>query len=82
VIWSEEAFGKPFHDTFWQTETGAMMITNYPGMEVKPGSMGKPFPGITGRRARSQDLRADHRAGQGGPDRVQARLAVACSGPT
>jgi len=46
VVWSEEAFGRPFLDTFWQTETGAMMITNYPGMPVKPGSMGKPFPGI------------------------------------
>jgi acetyl-CoA synthetase len=48
VIWSEKNFGKPFHDTFWQTETGAIMITNFPGMKVKPGSMGKPFPGITG----------------------------------
>ncbi len=47
VIWSEKAFGQPFYDTFWQTETGAMMICNYPGMKVKPGSMGKPFPGIT-----------------------------------
>ena len=46
VVWSEGAFGKPFHDTFWQTETGAMMIANYPGMDIKPGSMGKPFPGI------------------------------------
>ena len=48
VIWSERIFGKPFHDTFWQTETGSIMITNFPGMKVKPGSMGKPFPGITG----------------------------------
>ncbi|MBZ5628737.1 MAG: AMP-binding protein [Acidobacteriia bacterium] len=47
VIWSEEAFGKPFHDTFWQTETGSIVITNFPGMPIKPGSMGKPFPGIT-----------------------------------
>jgi acetyl-CoA synthetase len=47
VHWSIEAFGKPFHDTFWQTETGSIMITNLPGMSVKPGSMGKPFPGIT-----------------------------------
>ncbi len=47
VVWSEEAFGKPFHDTFWQTETGCMVITNFPGMRVKPGSMGRPFPGIT-----------------------------------
>ncbi|MBN2272733.1 MAG: acetate--CoA ligase [Bacteroidales bacterium] len=48
VIWSEKNFGKPFHDSFWQTETGSIMISNYPGMKVKPGSMGKPFPGITG----------------------------------
>ena len=47
VVWSEEKFGLPFQDNFWQTETGAQMIANYPGMKVKPGSMGKPFPGIT-----------------------------------
>jgi len=47
VIWSQAAFDMPFLDTFWQTETGAIMIANYPGMEVKPGSMGRPFPGIT-----------------------------------
>jgi acetyl-CoA synthetase len=46
VIWSQEAFGRPFHDTFWQTETGCIVITNLPGMTIKPGSMGKPFPGI------------------------------------
>jgi acetyl-CoA synthetase len=46
VIWSEKVFGKPFYDTYWQTETGSIMITNFPGMKVKPGSMGKPFPGI------------------------------------
>lgn len=48
VKWSEKVFGKVFHDTYWQTETGSIMIANYPGMKVKPGSMGKPFPGITG----------------------------------
>jgi acetyl-CoA synthetase len=48
VIWSEKIFGKPFHDTFWQTETGSIMIANFPGMKVKPGSMGKTFPGISG----------------------------------
>jgi acetyl-CoA synthetase len=47
VIWSQEVFEKPFHDSYWQTETGSIMITNYPGMPVKPGSMGKAFPGIT-----------------------------------
>ena len=48
VVWSDRNFGKPFLDTFWQTETGSIMISNFPGMKVKPGSMGKPFPGITG----------------------------------
>lgn len=47
VLWSAEAYGLTFHDTFWQTETGSIMISNYPGMKIKPGSMGKPFPGIT-----------------------------------
>ncbi len=46
VLWSEKAFGRPFHDTYWQTETGSIVISNYPGMKIKPGSMGKPFPGI------------------------------------
>ncbi len=46
VIWSEKVFGIPFLDTYWQTETGSIMITNFPGMKVKPGSMGKSFPGI------------------------------------
>lgn len=47
VIWSKEAFGLPFLDTYWQTETGSIVISNYPGMKIKPGSMGKAFPGIT-----------------------------------
>jgi acetyl-CoA synthetase len=46
VLWGREAFNLDFHDTFWQTETGAIMITNLPGMKVKPGSMGKPFPAL------------------------------------
>ncbi len=46
VVWSVEAFGKPFHDNWWQTETGGIMISNYLTMDVKPGSMGKPLPGV------------------------------------
>ena len=46
VHWSQEAFGLPFHDTYWQTETGCIVITNFPGMDIRPGSMGRPFPGI------------------------------------
>ncbi|MGJ4954005.1 acetate--CoA ligase [Bradyrhizobium sp. HKCCYLRH2015] len=46
VMWGMEAFGKPFHDNWWQTETGGIMITNFLSMDVKPGSMGRPLPGI------------------------------------
>ncbi|HDP96660.1 MAG TPA: acetate--CoA ligase [Euryarchaeota archaeon] len=46
VKWSVEVFGQPFHDTWWQTETGSILITNYPCMPIKFGSMGKLFPGI------------------------------------
>jgi len=46
VRWGAEAFDRPFHDNWWQTETGAIMIANFPGMEIRPGSMGRPVPGI------------------------------------
>jgi acetyl-CoA synthetase len=47
VVWSEEAFGTPFHDNWWQTETGGIMIANYASVPVRPGSMGKPLPGVS-----------------------------------
>ena len=46
VVWGTEAFGLPFHDNWWQTETGGIMIANYASMDIKPGSMGRPLPGI------------------------------------
>ena len=46
VAWGVQAFGLPFHDNWWQTETGAIMISNYLSMDIKPGSMGRPLPGI------------------------------------
>ena len=46
VVWSHEVFGRPFHDNWWQTETGGIMIANLAAMEVRPGSMGRPLPGI------------------------------------
>jgi len=46
VEWGLDAFGLPFHDNWWQTETGGIMISNYADMDIKPGSMGKPLPGI------------------------------------
>jgi len=46
VLWSNDVFGQPFHDNYWQTETGGIVIANYLSMDVRPGSMGKPLPGI------------------------------------
>ena len=46
VLWGEKMFGMPFLDNWWQTETGGIMIANYRSMKVKPGSMGKPLPGV------------------------------------
>jgi acetyl-CoA synthetase len=46
VHWGMKVFGKRIHDHWWMTETGGILIANYPQMEIRPGSMGKPFPGI------------------------------------
>jgi acetyl-CoA synthetase len=46
VLWGIEQLGLPIHDNWWQTETGGIMIANYRAMPVKPGSMGRPLPGI------------------------------------
>ena len=46
VVWGEEAFGLPIHDNWWQTETGAILIANYASMDIRPGSMGRPIPGV------------------------------------
>ncbi len=46
IWWALEKFGLPFHDTWWQTELGGISITNFPSVDIKPGSMGKPFLGI------------------------------------
>ena len=47
IMWGQRVLQKLFHDNWWQTETGAIMIANYPVQDIKPGSMGRPFPGIT-----------------------------------
>ncbi len=64
VCWGVEAFGLPFHDNWWQTETGGIMIANYAAMEVRPGSMGKPLPGIEAAVAR--------RTAEGGIEFIEA----------
>lgn len=46
ILWGMKVFNKRIHDTWWMTETGAHLICNYPCMEIRPGSMGKPIPGV------------------------------------
>lgn len=46
IWWSLEKFGLAFHDTWWQTEIGSIAITNFEAIDIKPGSMGKPFLGV------------------------------------
>ena len=46
VVWGEQMLGIPIHDNWWQTETGGIMIANFAAMDIRPGSMGRPLPGI------------------------------------
>jgi acetyl-CoA synthetase len=46
VRWGSDLLGRPVHDTWWQAETGAIMIGNPPGEPPRPGSMGRPVPGV------------------------------------
>jgi len=47
ILWGNKAFGLPFHDNWWQTETGCIQIANYAVQDIRPGSMGRAFPGVT-----------------------------------
>ncbi len=46
IFWGQRVLGLPIHDNWWQTETGGIMVANYAALEIRPGSMGKPLPGI------------------------------------
>ncbi len=46
VWWGSKVLGLPIHDNWWQTETGGIMIANTPAFDIKPGSMGRPLPGV------------------------------------
>ena len=52
VLWGEKRLALPIHDNWWQTETGGIMIANFAAMDIRPGSMGKPLPGIEAAIAR------------------------------
>ena len=55
VVWGEQSLGLPIHDNWWQTETGGIMVANYASMAIKPGSMGRPLPGIDAAVVRVED---------------------------
>ncbi|WP_326801184.1 acetate--CoA ligase [Streptomyces sp. NBC_01788] len=46
VVWGRDVLGLPVHDNWWQTETGAIMIANFASCDIRPGSMGRPLPGV------------------------------------
>jgi acetyl-CoA synthetase len=59
VVWGQQALGLPIHDNWWQTETGGIIISNFASTEIRPGSMGRPLPGIEAaivRRSNEQTL--------------------------
>ncbi len=64
VWWGQQALGLPIHDNWWQTETGGIMIANTPAFDIKPGSMGRPLPGITA-------CIVEHLEAEGEPPRVR-----------
>jgi len=44
--WVRKHLGLSPHDTWWMTETGMICIANFPSMDIKPGAMGRPVPGV------------------------------------
>ncbi|MEU2424263.1 acetate--CoA ligase [Streptomyces sp. NPDC007851] len=60
VVWARDVLGLPVHDNWWQTETGAIMIANFAACDIRPGSMGRPLPGVHAAvLRRGEDGRAD-----------------------
>ncbi|KZS85849.1 acetate--CoA ligase [Mycobacterium persicum] len=55
VWWGKRVLGLPIHDNWWQTETGGIMIANTPAFDIKPGSMGRPLPGVDAYIVRQND---------------------------
>ena len=80
VVWGQEAFGLPFHDNWWQTETGGIMIANFAAMDIRPGSMGQPASRASRPRSfrrHGDGQRGGHRgAGRPGRARAPAGMAV------
>ncbi len=79
VLWGVEAFGRPFHDNWWQTETGGIMVANFAALPVKPGSMGLPLPGVD---AAIVERRADGSVAVIDEPMVQGELALKAGWPS
>ncbi len=86
VLWGDEVLGLPIHDNWWQTETGGIMIANFAACDIRPGSMGRPLPGVE-----AAILRRDDRGEVRGPDGrvsvidepgVQGELALEAGWPS
>jgi acetyl-CoA synthetase len=86
VVWGREELGLPVHDTWWQTETGGIMIANYVACDIRPGSMGRPLPGIEAALV-AQDANGDPTVVDGEPvfvdePDVQGILALRAGWPS
>jgi acetyl-CoA synthetase len=79
VRWGKEVLGLPIHDNWWQTETGGIMIANTPAFDIKPGSMGRPLPGIEAAIVKRRDDGAVTLVEQ--PD-VEGELALKAGWPS
>lgn len=86
VLWGRDVLGLPFHDTWWQTETGAIMIANFAACDIRPGAMGRPVPGVTAAvLARGADGRAEVAGGKVtviGEPCVEGELALRAGWPS
>lgn len=79
VVWGQGVLSLSIHDNWWQTETGGIMISNYPSMDIRPGSMGRPLPGIEAAIVRRVD---EHTAEEITEPGVEGDLAVKVGWPS
>ena len=79
VWWGQDVLGLPIHDNWWQTETGGIMVANFAASEIRPGSMGRPLPGIEAALVRRRDDGGLDFAS--GPD-AQGELALRAGWPS
>lgn len=79
VRWGQEALGQPVHDNWWQTETGCIMVANAGGQQIKPGSMGRPLPGVAAHVVRRLP---DHRVERIETPEAEGELALETPWPS